>query len=374
MAKKIKVKKTNKKKRKISYINVIRRITGRIYLWLENLLKPNWVTRLRIKKGKLDIPLELAKMNRIMNWWYKRPELKISDAKPLEHVTFKTKDDLNISGVIYRGNPDSKKWVVACHWFGGHKYWALYNTIMFRKMGYNVLAIDFRGHGESDNDLTSMGAREVYDVMSAIQYLNDKEKVDQIALYGISMGAFSISYLSVMDPEFCHKNKVKFGICDSAYESIFTLLNHVRDKHLIVIPKRKARQQIIKIMEHHNRLETNPDIDWFATSVITKIKLEHKKPAFPILFMHAQNDKVTNPIDSYRVFAERAKLIEGDDIWTFKYGTHALMTKEHFKEVERHIGEYIAVMDDNNIQYEAAESELQLTVKDKRDQKEDALL
>jgi hypothetical protein len=145
MAKKIKVKKTNKKKRKISYINVIRRITGRIYLWLENLLKPNWVTRLRIKKGKLDIPLELAKMNRIMNWWYKRPELKISDAKPLEHVTFKTKDDLNISGVIYRGNPDSKKWVVACHWFGGHKYWALYNTIMFRKMGYNVLAIDFRG-------------------------------------------------------------------------------------------------------------------------------------------------------------------------------------------------------------------------------------
>jgi predicted alpha/beta-fold hydrolase len=373
MNKKLKQKKI-KKSQKVSYLNVIRKITGGLYGFLENLFKPNWVTRIRIKRGKLNIPLDIAKMNRLMKTFYHRPEMKISDATGLEYVNFKAKDGLNISGVKFKCNPDSKKWVVVCHWFGGQKFWALYNAIMFRKMGYNILAFDFRGHGKSDNDTTTMGAKEIWDLMGAIEFLNQTEDVEHIATYGISMGAFCVSYLSVYDPEFAKKNKVKYGICDSDYESVYSLLYHIRNTYVRFIPRWRTKQSVIKLMEHHNNVEKEHGIDLFQTGVKAKIETEGHMPAYPILFMHSQNDAVTSPIDSYRSFSARAGKIEGDEIWTFQYGTHALMTKEHFKDVEEHIGKYIAKMDGTKELYKKVAVELKLSIQTKKEFKQHNLV
>lgn len=362
------------KVKKISYLNVIRKITGGIYNFLEGLFKPDWITRIRIRKGKIKIPVDFYKMNRLMKKFFKRPEMQIHSAKELEYINFQATDGKNISGLKYKCNPDSKKWVVACHWFGGHKFWSLYHTIMFRKMGYNVLTFDFRGHGKSDKDTTTMGAKEVRDLMGAIKFLNETEDVEHIATYGISMGAFCVSYLSVLDPEFCRQNKIKFGICDSDYESVYSLLYHIRNTYARLIPKWKAKSAVIKLMEYHNNVESQNDVDLFKTSVKVKIEMEHHEPAYPILFMHSQNDAVTSPIDSYRSFSARAGKIVGDEIWTFQYGQHALMTKEHFKDVEEHIGKYIAKMDGTKELYKQVALELELAIKTKKEQKQHNLV
>jgi hypothetical protein len=138
-----------------------------------------------------------------------------------------------------------------------------YNTNhVFVKMGYNVFGDWFSvGHGESDNDLTSMGGPwSFYDVMSAIQYLNDKEKKLTKLLYTeISMGAFSI-FLFKCDGSriLSQETKWKFWnfVTVRTSQSLLCSITFVI-KHLICDSKKeKARQtKSSRLWKHHNRLE-----------------------------------------------------------------------------------------------------------------------
>ncbi|HUR66280.1 MAG TPA: alpha/beta hydrolase [Chitinophagaceae bacterium] len=65
-------------------------------------------------------------------------------------------------------------------------------TNEFRYLGYNVLMVDFRGHGNSEGNTTTIGVRESEEVKLAYEYVQKKgEKT--IYLYGTSMGAVTVA-------------------------------------------------------------------------------------------------------------------------------------------------------------------------------------
>ncbi|MEW6401388.1 MAG: alpha/beta hydrolase [Chloroflexota bacterium] len=60
---------------------------------------------------------------------------------------------------------------------------------MFARYGYGVLAWEFRAHGESGGDFTSLGYYEVLDMKAALDYALSQPHVEHVGAWGGSMGA-----------------------------------------------------------------------------------------------------------------------------------------------------------------------------------------
>jgi len=58
---------------------------------------------------------------------------------------------------------------------------------MIRKLGYNVLLVDFRAHGKSEGHTSTFGVDETGDVQAAFEFASSKNSV--VILYGCSLGA-----------------------------------------------------------------------------------------------------------------------------------------------------------------------------------------
>jgi pimeloyl-ACP methyl ester carboxylesterase len=96
-----------------------------------------------------------------------------------------------------------------------------------QREGYPVMAIDFRGHGESEASLTSIGFHESRDVEAGMRYIRGTGSGDPV-LWGTSMGAVSALLAAerdgsvaglIADAPFdtyrktiCHHAKLMYGI------------------------------------------------------------------------------------------------------------------------------------------------------------------
>lgn len=61
--------------------------------------------------------------------------------------------------------------------------------LLFASHGYGVIAWDFRAHGKSEGDFTTIGYYEVYDVKAALDYALAQPEIEHIGGWGGSMGA-----------------------------------------------------------------------------------------------------------------------------------------------------------------------------------------
>lgn len=107
-------------------------------------------------------------------------------------VTLLTKDNIKLEA-WYRTVNNAKGSVALFHGYGENKTDILEEGIAFLNMGYNVLLLDFRAHGNSGGNTCTVGYREAEDVKLAYDFLKDKS-VKNIVLWGISMGAASVAH------------------------------------------------------------------------------------------------------------------------------------------------------------------------------------
>lgn len=87
---------------------------------------------------------------------------------------------------------NAKGTVLLFHGHGSKKSAVLNEAYVFQKMGYNTFLIDFRAHGNSGGNTTTIGYKEAEDVKVAYDYIQ-KGGEKNIILWGISMGAASIA-------------------------------------------------------------------------------------------------------------------------------------------------------------------------------------
>ena len=110
---------------------------------------------------------------------------------PYSRVLLETKSGLEIEGWISR-KESAMGTVILVHGLGSNKGEHLTEAIAFYELGYNVMLIDLRAHGNSDGTSHSIGVREAEEVKLAFDHVkNSGEK--NIIMWGMSLGAVVIS-------------------------------------------------------------------------------------------------------------------------------------------------------------------------------------
>jgi pimeloyl-ACP methyl ester carboxylesterase len=106
----------------------------------------------------------------------------------MEKVTFKNSRNLTLVGNFYPSSPENI--IIMCHGFTSDKssrgrFDRFANA--FHQLGYSVLAFDFSGCGESDDERLTMATR-IDDLHAAINFVKSRG-FSHIALYGHSLGS-----------------------------------------------------------------------------------------------------------------------------------------------------------------------------------------
>lgn len=148
------------------------------------------------------------------------PEREVGRATPAhrgldyDRVHFSAEDGTRLVGWWMPAEPGAGT-VVFLHGYGASKGQVLSVAAFLVQAGFNVLAFDFRAHGESGGSHTTVGLEEARDVRAAVRYVQAlRGHEEPIALFGWSMGAAAALNAADELPE------VRAIVADSAFASL----------------------------------------------------------------------------------------------------------------------------------------------------------
>lgn len=121
--------------------------------------------------------------------YIKKKNISIPDS--FSKVIITAKDNIKLEGWYKHAN-NPKGSVALFHGYGDNKTDVLQEGEAFLNMGYNVLLLDFRAHGNSGGNTCTIGYLETEDVKLAYNFLGNKGEKN-IVLWGFSMGAASVA-------------------------------------------------------------------------------------------------------------------------------------------------------------------------------------
>jgi fermentation-respiration switch protein FrsA (DUF1100 family) len=115
---------------------------------------------------------------------------------PWENLSFvvldeKTRQKLKMAAWWIPAVSPSSKCAVIVHGYADAKIGGIAWAPTFRAMGYNVLAIDLRAHGESEGTQTTAGYFERHDLSQIIDQIRAQrpDAARELVLFGVSLGA-----------------------------------------------------------------------------------------------------------------------------------------------------------------------------------------
>lgn len=170
----------------------------------------------------------------------------------MQIVNMQTEDSLNIGGDYFEGN---NKGIILLHMFQKTKLSWRNFAEKLNKEGYSVLAIDFRGHGESDDNLKNFVEKDfsnmVEDVKAAKVFLKMYGVID-IGVIGASIGANTALNYGMEDED------IRFVVLLSPgmnYKGI-TLENSDFDRPILVVASKDDAQSFNDSQEIYERLSS----------------------------------------------------------------------------------------------------------------------
>ena len=229
--------------------------------------------------------------------------------------------------VDQNGNSDSNKWAVIVHPFllKGETIASSVGPFYYEK-GYNILAPDLRGFGDSDGSV-ALGCLESLDVYDWLNVLNDKYNADQIIVHGVSLGAATTNFLSGID-QFMANGPTKIGALKSLRE--LKVIGLVEDCGYTDMED--FANETFLLMLNIGLTKDNFDYYSKATNSLKYCDL-------PMLVIHGTMDTTVKPENADRV----KNAVNGPvDQWKVSGGVHAFvimgMNKDDYKE---HVQDFI---------------------------------
>ncbi len=146
---------------------------------------------------------------------------------------------------------------------------------MYTKLGLNVLLVDQRSHGMSEGRLITFGIKESQDVLSWINFANEKLSAKKIVLGGMSMGATTVLLACRLN---LPKN-VKAIIADSGFTSPIDIIKKVAKTSLKV-----NASPFLPIINFYCKLFGSFSL--YESNTIDAVK----DSKIPILFFHGKED------------------------------------------------------------------------------------
>jgi uncharacterized protein len=102
--------------------------------------------------------------------------------------------------------------ILITHGFGDDRPEDIY--AMFAKHGYGVLAWEFRAHGASGGNISTLGYYEQLDVNAALDFAQAQPEVKHIGAWGRSMGSATLILSAAKDP------RIEALVSDSSFASL----------------------------------------------------------------------------------------------------------------------------------------------------------
>jgi alpha-beta hydrolase superfamily lysophospholipase len=126
-------------------------------------------------------------------------------------LTLTTVDGVNLAAWYVPALEPGAPTILLAHGLQDSKWTMLRLVPWLFEAGYNVMALDFRGHGGSDPRPTTIGRDEVLDVQAALDWLDGEGVGERVGGLGMSMGAATL-----VDTAF-HDSRLDALVLDSSF-------------------------------------------------------------------------------------------------------------------------------------------------------------
>ena len=141
---------------------------------------------------------------------YASGELLRQNDIPYQSIELVTEDGLRLAA--WYTPPQNGAVILVAHGYGDKRPEEFY--ALFASHGYGVLVWDFRAHGDSEGDFSSLGYYEVMDVKAALDYALAQPGVKHVGGWGGSMGAVAMIRAAAEYPE------MEAVVSDSAFPTL----------------------------------------------------------------------------------------------------------------------------------------------------------
>lgn len=231
---------------------------------------------------------------------------------------------LRLHGKLFKN--DSSNYALVCHGYTSKAKHMAGFVNKFYSLGYNVLAVDARAHGDSEGTKIGMGWPERMDVIEWIKLILSWNSDAKIILHGVSMGAATVLMASGEPlPE-----NVKVVIADCGYTSEWDEFRREADVlHIPWFPVLNVASELSKLYDGYN---------FKQASAIEQVK----KSRIPTLFIHGTEDELV-PYDMLGELYSAASCEK--ECLTVNGAGHALSSsvdpKLYWNTVESFIEKYI---------------------------------
>lgn len=199
-----------------------------------------------------------------------------------EDVILKAADGIEVPAWSIPAKTKSDRWVILCHGLGADRNDMLNYIPFLHRKGYNLLAIDFRGHGKNKYKYTSLGYNEVKDLLAAVKFVKESG-ARRVGVIGRSMGAATALRGAEVCPE------INAVVSDSSFATLNSMIKHYASKfyHLPYFPMVPVAVFLAEQRSGFKYKEVNPALS------ISKVKT-------PVLIIHGEADE-NIPIENAKI-------------------------------------------------------------------------
>src|SRR4051812_16921628 len=106
----------------------------------------------------------------------------VKPSVPYKTIILRTASGLKLEG-WWMPVPKARGTVILFHGYGGCKDGTIPEASYFRQLGYSTFLLDFRGNGNSDGNVCTVGFKEAEDVKLAYQFIQQQNE-KHIVLWG----------------------------------------------------------------------------------------------------------------------------------------------------------------------------------------------
>ena len=185
-------------------------------------------------------------------------------------------------------SPDARdRWgritVLVCHGFASSKSTQLAMARSLPTGGYNLLALDLRGHGQSGGQLTSFGDAERQDVLGAVRWLKSAHPAESRSVFGVGASTGGAALVAAAADPSADGQALRAVAVVESFDTFPAWLRDVSSDFFVPPLPWLTRHVALPLME----LQTGRRLSEFSPADLSK-----RLAPRPLLVIHGRNDRL----------------------------------------------------------------------------------
>ncbi|WP_366930190.1 alpha/beta fold hydrolase [uncultured Sphingomonas sp.] len=147
-------------------------------------------SRSRLMLGAVALAASGATACWIIGGAWIKPRSSVIEAaqKPNSDFYLQSDKDIRLRATFYPGRSNHSPGVMILHGLGESRQASAANASWLASLGYAVLTLDLRGHGQSTMTDRSFGLTEAHDAYAGLTWLKGRQNNARVGVIGISLG------------------------------------------------------------------------------------------------------------------------------------------------------------------------------------------